>query len=229
MGGGERVGGGVERVVADELKKRTVVGVAAGFGQNVDLGCRMAEFGRIHAGLHFKFLQGIDRGKNDVGVEIWIGVHHTVQRVVVIHDAVPARRDGLVGAIAALTPVGLPGRWRKIVHIRRQGHQIQVLTSIEWKLYNDFVVDHHSDGRVFGLQHSGGGGDLNGFAHLAELEREIQTHCLLHLELHVGGISHFEARMFDLEIVNAGRQRGERVQSVAITLRLADRVGCGAG
>src|SRR6266853_6349688 len=46
---GKRVRDGIEFVVADELKKRTVIGVAAGLGEHVDLRRLMTEFGGIHA------------------------------------------------------------------------------------------------------------------------------------------------------------------------------------
>ena len=100
--GSEGEGCGVEIVVADELEQRTVIRVAAGFGQHVDLRRFVAEFGGIDAGLHFEFLDGIDRGKDDIGVEIGVGVDHAVEREIVEHDALPAGRDRLVGAVAAL-------------------------------------------------------------------------------------------------------------------------------
>jgi len=65
-----------------------VVSVAAGLGKHVNLRRRMTEFGRIHAGLHFEFLQGIDLVKDDIRVEIGIGVAYAVERVIVIHDAI---------------------------------------------------------------------------------------------------------------------------------------------
>ena len=56
------------------------------------------------------------------------------------------------------------------------------------------VLDHGADGRVFRLQQSGGGGNLDGFANLADLEREVQTHGLLHLNFDVVAGRRLEAR-----------------------------------
>ena len=107
MDGGKRKGRGIEVVIADELEQRTVKCVAAGLGKDVDLRRPMAELGGIDAGLHLEFLQGIDRGKDDIGVEIGIGVVDSVEREIVKHDPVPAGRDRLVGAIAALAGIAL--------------------------------------------------------------------------------------------------------------------------
>src|SRR5262249_28114377 len=162
-------GGGVEIVVADELEKRTVESVAAGFGQHVDLRRFVAEFCGIDAGLHLEFLQSIDRGQDDIRVEIGIGVDHAIEREIVKYDAVTAGRDRLVGAIAALARLRLAGRRRKVADIRRYSHQIQVLAAIERKLRDVFRLDYGADGRILRLQQSGGSLNLHAFVNLADL------------------------------------------------------------
>jgi hypothetical protein len=189
----------------------------------------MTEFGGIHACLHFEFLQRIDRRKDDVRVEIGIGVAYAVERVIVIHDAMSAGRDRLVGAVAALPRPRLTGGRRKIAHVGSHRHQTQVIAPVERELYDSLVFDHAANGRVFGLQQGGGGGNLDGFGYLADLKREIQTHGLLHLHLDVIAGHGSESRMSDFEIVNTGRHRGEGVESISRTFGITDGVGAGVG
>ena len=69
----------------------------------------------------------------------------------------------------------------------------------------------------------------DGFANLADLEREIQTDGLLHLDFD-GGTGHGpESRMFNFDVVDAGRDRGESVKSFARGVRSADCIGGGVG
>ena len=95
-----------------------MISVAAGFGEHVDLRRFMAEFRGVDAGLHLEFLNGVDGGKHDVGVEIRVRVDDAVEREVVEKDAIPAGRDRLVGAIATLARLGLTGRRRERIGIR---------------------------------------------------------------------------------------------------------------
>src|SRR5262249_23859069 len=122
---------------------------------------------------------------------------------IVKHDAVAARRNRLVGAIAALPRLRLTRRRRKVTDIRRQSHEIQVLAAVERKFDDALGFDDASDGRVFGLQQGGRSFDLNGLGNLGDFEREIETNALLHLDSDVVAGDGFETRMLYFYVVDA--------------------------
>jgi len=164
-----------------------------------------------------------------IGVEIRIGVYHAIECEIVKDDAVTASRDRLVGAIAALARLRLAGGRRKVADIRRQSHQIQVLAAIERKLRDVFRLDYGTDGRIFRLQQRGGSLNLHALVNLADLKREIQADGLLYLDFDVGAVDGPESRMFGLEIVDAGWNRRESVESITGALGVPDRAGAGVG
>src|SRR5262245_53031228 len=116
MNAGECVRLSVHGIVAQEFEQGAMIGVAAGLREYVDLGARMSEFGGVNADLNFEFLNGINRRKDDIGIEIGVCVVDAVERVVVEHDPLPTRRDGLVGAVASLPGTSLACGWREGVH-----------------------------------------------------------------------------------------------------------------
>ena len=93
----ERVRTRVELVVAVEFEHGAMKGIRTRLGDDVHLAGGAAELGRVDAGLHFEFLERVDRRREDVGVEIDVGVVDAVERVVV--EFPPLARDGdlLVG------------------------------------------------------------------------------------------------------------------------------------
>src|SRR5262249_31365193 len=96
---------GVERAVAEKLEERSMKTIGAGLRGDVDLGSFAAELGGVNAALHLEFLNGVERGKLDVKVEIRVGVGYAVEGVVIPGAAHACHREVLIGAIAAL-PVG---------------------------------------------------------------------------------------------------------------------------
>ena len=62
-GGGEGVVLGVELVVAQKLEQGSVIVVAAGLGEHVDLGGVAPELGGVNAGLHLELLQASMEGR----------------------------------------------------------------------------------------------------------------------------------------------------------------------
>src|SRR6058998_4353882 len=125
MHDGECVRLGIQGIIAHEFEQRAMIDVAPGFGEHVDLRALMSELRGVNTGLNFELLYGVNRGKDDIGIEIRIGVIDAVQRVVVEHDALPARGYGLVGAVATLPGTGLPRRRREGVRVRRHRDQVQ--------------------------------------------------------------------------------------------------------
>src|SRR5262250_1797388 len=104
----ECVGLSVQGIVAKEFEQGAVICVAAGLGEHVDLRALMPELRGVNTDLNFELLNGVNGGKDDIGVEIRVGVIDAIEAVVVEHDALPARGYGLGGAVAALPCTGLP-------------------------------------------------------------------------------------------------------------------------
>src|SRR5207244_3083828 len=80
---GERVLSRVQLVVAEELEQGSVDLVRSRLRRNIDLGGGAPELGRKDSGLDLELLQSVDRGQEDVGVEVHVGVLHAVQREVI--------------------------------------------------------------------------------------------------------------------------------------------------
>jgi hypothetical protein len=74
---------------------------------HVYLNLIMPKFGRVNAGFHLEFLQGVNGGKHGVGVEAGIGIFHAVERKIRVLAARAGDKDFLGSSIAALATVGL--------------------------------------------------------------------------------------------------------------------------
>src|SRR4030095_9037064 len=112
--------------VSEEFEERAMICVAAGFGEHVDLSALMPELRGENADLNLELLNRINRGKRDIRIEVRVGVIDAVERVVVEHDALPARRYRLGGAVATLPRTGLPRGRRQSVHVRRERNKPQI-------------------------------------------------------------------------------------------------------
>ena len=92
----------IEFVVAQKFEHRAVIRVAARLGRHAHLAQLAPKLGRVHAGLHFEFLQRIDRRQEDVRIEVHIRVINAVQREVIPLAPTAADRQLLRRPIAAL-------------------------------------------------------------------------------------------------------------------------------
>ena len=108
----------------------SVILIAAALRDHVDLRRVVAVLGRIDAGLHLHFLNGVDRGLHDIAVEIHVSIVNAIERVVIEHDARAAHRNGLAGAGAALTRDGLALGRRNYVRVRRDRDHVQVVSVV---------------------------------------------------------------------------------------------------
>ena len=147
--------------------------VPSRLGEYVHLCALVAKFGWIGSCLDFEFLNRIDRGKHDIGIEIGIGIVDTVQGVIVEHDPLATGRDRLSGALSALPRCRLTSSGRKRVYVRRECDQVQILTAVQRQFGNDFVLQDGTNSGVILLQEVRCGGDLYTFSNLAQLQRDI--------------------------------------------------------
>src|SRR5207302_1016878 len=108
MDAGECVWLRVQGIVAEEFEQGAMIGVAAGLGEHIDLRALMPELRGVNTDLNFELLNSVNGRKDDIAIEIRVGVIDTVEGVVVEHDALPSRRYGLLGAVATLPGIGLP-------------------------------------------------------------------------------------------------------------------------
>src|SRR5579884_3849839 len=108
----------VQDIVAEEFKEGAVINIATRLGKHVDLSSFVSVLCGIDTGLNFELLDRVNRWERNVGVEVRVGVVDAVERVVIEHNALPARGDRLRGAIATLARARLPSARRKCVYVR---------------------------------------------------------------------------------------------------------------
>src|SRR5438093_937654 len=224
MHDGECVRLGIQGIIAHEFEQRAMIDVAPGFGEHVDLRALMSELRGVNTGLNFELLYGVNRGKDDIGIEIRIGVIDAVQRVVVEHDALPARGYGLVGAVATLPGSGLCGPRSEGVRVGRHGDQAQVFAAVERQFGDDLVLDHRPDGWRLGLEEVRGRGDFDSLANLSDLENHVQTQDLLYLDFEWFTDCRLETRKFRSQPVKARRNGGNGVGARLRGYHVADCV-----
>src|SRR5262249_51881122 len=126
-GSGKRVVFGVQFVVAQEVEERAVVLVASWLGRYVNLGGLATELRGIDATLHFEFLQGVDRGKHDEGVEVGVGVLHAIQGEAVVAGPLTGYGNAFIGADATLTGASLAGRRKSEADVGSKRREIQIV------------------------------------------------------------------------------------------------------
>src|SRR5437773_3603666 len=131
MDAGESVRLSVQGIITEEFEQGTMIGVAAGLGEHVDLRALMPELRGVNADLNFELLNSVNGRLDDIGIEIRVRVIDAVEGVVVEHNALPARGYGLGGALATLPAIGLPRERRKGVRVRRHRDQVQVLPAVQ--------------------------------------------------------------------------------------------------
>src|SRR5947209_2579439 len=211
MDAGECVWLRVQGIVAEEFEQGAMIGVAAGLGEHVDLRALMPELRGINTELNFEFLNGVNGRKDDIAIEIRVGVIDAVERVVVEHDALAARRYGLLGAVATLAGIGLPRKRREGVRVRRHRDQVQILPAVQRQLGDDLVLDHGADGCSLGLEQVKRSGNFDRLANLAQLESDVETQYLLYLDFESFSGARPETPKFRSQPVKARRDGGKGV------------------
>src|SRR5262249_22824488 len=222
MDAGECVGLTVQGIVAKEFEQGAMIGVAPGLGEHVDLGALMPELRGVNTDLNFKLLNSVNGRKNDISIEIRVGVIDAVQTVVVEHDALPARGYGLGGAVATLPRIALPRERREGVRVRRHRDQVQVLPAVERQLGDDLVLDPRADGCSLGLQQVSGSRHFDRLANLAHLENDVETHDLLYLDFEWVADCCLETRKFRSQPVKAWRDGRKGVGARLCRYHVAD-------
>src|SRR5882672_9605503 len=196
MDAGECVGLSVQGIVAKEFEQGAMIGVAAGLGEHIDLGALVPELRGVNTELNFELLNSVNGRKDDIGIEIRVGVIDAVKGEVVEHDALPARGYGLGGAFATLPVIGLPRKRREGVRVRRHRDQAQVGAAVQGQVDDDLVFDHRAESCILGLQQVSGSGNFDRLANLAQLESDVEAHDLLYLDFESFAGCRLETRKF---------------------------------
>src|SRR5262249_7470403 len=110
---------------------------------------------------HLEFLECIDRRKQEVGVEIRVGVFDAIQDVMVIVDTLAGdvQGEGVTCPAHALLP--LRGGGTVGGGSGRERNQLQVITPIEGKLHDAAIFDYGSEFRGLCLEHGRATGNLD--------------------------------------------------------------------
>ena len=188
-----------------------MIRVRAALGGDVDLRHLAPEFGRVDAGLHLEFLDAVDRGQEGIRIEVDVLIDDPVERVLVVFAALTGDSEILRGSVATL-PAGraaaaAAGPVR--AHVRAQRHEIDEVAAVERQLQDLLVLDDRADRGVRGVDHRRAAGDLDRHLDGSELQREIQTGRLLHLQLDSVADLALKTLQVHLDVVDTREQIGE--------------------
>ena len=219
----------IERVVANEFEDRPVILIRSALGGDVHLRRLATEFSRIHAGLDLEFLHAIDRGQERVGVEVDVLIDDAVERVVVVFAALTGDRKVLRRAIAPLPAAGATAAAARVIraHVLAQRHQVDEVAPVERQLEDLLVVDDRSNGSIGDVDHRCAAGDLHGHLHGTQLQGEIETGRLLHLQFDSVKDFALKALQVHSDVVHTRQQVRKHVATSRVGLGFTGRVGLG--
>src|ERR1051326_4934279 len=189
----------------------------------------MPEFRGVNTDLNFELLNGVYGRKDDVAVEIRVGVVDAVEGVVVEHDALPACGYGLLRAVATLPVIGLRRVRGEGGCVWRGRGQTQIFAAVQGQFRDDLVLYHCADGCSLGLQQVRGGRNFDCLANLAQLQNHVETHDLLYLDFEWFADCRLETRKFRSQPVKARRDGWKGVATRLRSFRVADGVGIDIG
>src|SRR3981081_19193 len=105
----------------------------------------MPEFGGVDTGLHFEFLQGVDRRQEGVGVEVDVGVCDTVERIVVELAALATDREVLSRPASSLAAgcgaaVRIAG-----IYVGAECDQLDEVSPVERQFNDALIIDYGAE------------------------------------------------------------------------------------
>ena len=203
-----------------------MVFIGSALGGDVHLRGFVPELGRVNAGLHFEFLQGVDGGQEQVGIEIDVGVGHAVKGEVIELAAHSGDRELLLGTVAPLARAGPAEAVGEVgVDVGAERDQRNEIAAVQRQIDNAPVFNHRTHRGVFSVEQRSANDDLHGFRQRSDFELEVDTGHLLHLQLDAAADLALEARHLRLDAVNARQERGERVIAGVIRRCRAGEIG----
>jgi len=203
---------GPQIAVAQKLEKRTVNGIGATLGGDVEHSAtKPAELGGHRVALHFEFDEGIHaRHGRDLVVEpgrARRAVDHDLVRVSLASVDGEVCVPGGVHRDVAELPIG--GGTADIAG--RQFDQPEGTASVQRQAGDLAVVDHLAQRRVGGPEQGCFLGDVDGLVNLAQLQREIQAHGVADVKDDSGPLHGAKTGMLHHDLIGARFQNWNHV------------------
>jgi hypothetical protein len=195
--------------VAQELEQRAVELICARLGDDVDVPAGFSsEFRRVVGRLNTDLLDGIDRGRKDVGLVLDFFAHQAVEDVLVVFSALPVHGEG-----------ALPRAPRRLVadvvprfdYARRKQRELHEIARGKRQIHNLLVLHQRADLRVRGLQQRGGSRDLHLLRDVAQFQSQVDVDHLVHVEFHRLRYGLLETGPFGRDRVVAYQKVGKRI------------------
>ena len=101
--------------------------------------------------MNFEFLQGVDRRKDHVTVEVDVGVLHAVQREVIVLAAQTNHGKALLDSRATLTAIAGNDVAKVGDHVGTQRYHLKVVASVQGQIHDALILDDRPDSGILGL------------------------------------------------------------------------------
>ena len=133
--------------------------------------------------LHAEFLQSIGKGKGQVYVRERVIIVRAIHQVVGV-GGLRARDRVSNGAGVVFRPHKVAGR--RDLRSGCEQNKLRGLAAVQRQVHGPLPVDYLGDGLIFCLHHRGGGCDLDGLRHSADLQLDVETQVVAHLDDNAG-------------------------------------------
>ena len=210
---------GIKSVIAQELPRAPVNSICSRLGGGIDDSAATAsKLRRVIGGLNLEFGDGINAAQDgDISVVIGVVVDAIEQEIVLVAaHAVDGKTPACiaVGGRAAtvnrsLDDFGYPGG---------ELGKIGVTSPVQRQQFDCLACHDIAEGGALGLEQRSGSTDLYGLRYGADLQSEVESNGLLHIEHDV--VSYFFAKPggFDGDGVPADMERSNQVVAVNVAL-----------
>jgi hypothetical protein len=136
-----------------------------------------------------------------MGIQVGAGLHLPEIRPAVVE---PVHQEvGVVAARAADVEAGADRALRRRGHARHQKRQVGDAAAVQRHLHNLRCHDDVAARSALRVEQRNIGLDLDGLAHRAHLQHQVETRGLVHLQFHAGLAQGCESRLFDDQLVAA--------------------------
>ncbi len=206
----------VEHLVAQKFERRSVKRVGSRLGGDDHLAAgAVSILGGIHAGQDVEFLNRVD-GRAEIGSEhVGIIVVEAVQQEVIAGLVIPGDVES-----TAKTERGVLRRGHDIrCQLRQRPH----LPAVERHLDYLLVVDYRAHFAGFRIHAFRVGGDRDIFRYIADFHIGVHANVLGHPDHQVSFDLSLESAGGEFQVVSAGRQETELIDTGGIGLGRADR------
>ncbi len=193
-------------------------GVAAALGGDVDHAARgAAELGEIAVRLHLEFVQPIHVGSDVIRSGKVAVVVNAVERegIAAVSLSVDGWEDQHADRRGSLPTSGIL-RHADRGRARREREQLGEIAYVEWQIGDLFLAHERAELGRGAFEHWRARGHLDLFADRANLQREVETHGLIHVEPDAFARDGLESGGLRRDLVIAGIQIADRVITLLV-------------